>query len=124
MIIQTNSEAYDDQQTILLLMEHKTMGVVNSMIKSTTWHPVTDPIIAYENVIDALYTMFLGINLESNIILELAKIVSKAKSMLTKMQLCNICFLDQFYGDYEKYLYQLSDKQDYKKFVIIFLKFH
>ena len=121
LIIQTNSEAYDDQQTVLLLMEHKTTGIVNSLIKNTTWHPVTDPILAYENVIDVLYTMFLGINLATNKLIELDKIVSKAKSMLTKMQLCDICFLDQFHGDYEKYLYQLNNKEDFKKFVCDYL---
>ena len=101
----------------MLLMEHKTTCVVNSMIKSTTWATTTDPIIAYKNVIDILYTMFLGINLAEHKSLEKEKLVSKAKYILTNMQLCNICFLDQFFGDYEKYLYQLTDKEDYKKFV-------
>ena len=121
LIIQTNSEAYDDYNTVLLLMEHKTTGVVNSLIKNTAWEPVMNPILAYEKVIDAIYTMFLGINLATNKSLELAKMVSNAKSMLTNMQLCNICFLDQFFGDYEKYLYQLNDKDDYKKFVCDYL---
>lgn len=117
LIIQTNSEAYDDQNTVLLLMEHKSTGVVNSMIKRTTWTPVMNPLTAYEEVINAIYTLFLGINLVNNKIQELAKIVSNAKAMLTKMQLCNICFLDQFYCDYEKYLFQLNNQDEYKKFV-------
>ena len=87
------------------------------MLKNTTWEPVRNPITAYENVIDAIYTLFLGINLASNKILELEKIVSNAKSTLTKMQLCNICFLDQFYCDYEKYLFKLNYQEDYRKFV-------
>lgn len=61
--------------------------------------------------------MFLGIDLTANKIQELDKITSNAKTMLTNMQLCNICFLDQFYGDYEKYLYSLSDQNDYKKYI-------
>lgn len=39
LIIQTNGKAYDDQQTILLLVEHKTTCVFNNFIKNTTWPP-------------------------------------------------------------------------------------
>lgn len=73
LIVQTNSEVYDDQNTVMLLMEHKTTGFVNSIIKNTTWEPVMSPITACEYVINAIYTLFLGINLVNNKIFKIRK---------------------------------------------------
>jgi hypothetical protein len=121
LIIQTHSEAYDHRDKVILLMEHKTTGVVNNLIRTSAWDLYDDPIKAYEFMIDAIYTMFLGINLTSNKILEMEKIASNARTMLTKMQLCDICFLDQFYGDYEKYYFQLNDTEVRIKYVSDYL---
>lgn len=35
LIIQTNTEAYNDQNTVLFLVEHKTTGIVNNQLNTT-----------------------------------------------------------------------------------------
>ncbi|XP_074360256.1 uncharacterized protein LOC141700375 [Apium graveolens] len=121
LIIQTNKDAYDDQNTVLLLIEHKTLGVINNFIKNTTWEPVMSPVTAFENILDDIYTMFLEINQASDKLQELLRIKEKARTRITNMQLCNICFLNQFFCDYEKYLYQLDDQAEYVKYVKYYL---
>ncbi|KAJ9535106.1 LOW QUALITY PROTEIN: hypothetical protein OSB04_un001816 [Centaurea solstitialis] len=65
LIIQT-SDSYQDCNAVLLLIEHKTTGIVNSFIKNTTWNQRKDPIGAFDDILDAIYTMFLGIDLTEN----------------------------------------------------------
>lgn len=121
LIIQTNKEAYEDPKTVLLLIEHKTTGIVNNFIKNTNWTPRLSSTDTLEDVINALYTIFLGIDLSGNKEKEQERIRNRAVHRLTNMTLCDICYLDDFFCDYEKNLYILKDQNLYKKYILDYL---
>ena len=113
LIVKTNREDYLDPETILLLMEHKTSGIAKELIRNTRWNRTTGDII--EQVIDAMYTMFLGLNYSDNKVAEKIEEQEKAKIRMTKLQLCDICYLEEFTCDYEKNMYktELADFPGY-----------
>ena len=113
LIVKTNREDYLDPETILLLMEHKTSGIAKELIRNTRWNRTTGDII--EQVIDAMYTMFLGLNYSDNKVAEKIEEQEKAKIRMTKLQLCDICYLEDFTCDYEKNMYktELADFPGY-----------
>nr|BAO53546.1 capsid protein [Cauliflower mosaic virus] len=113
LIVKTNREDYLDPETILLLMEHKTSGIAKELIRNTRWNRTTGDII--EQVINAMYTMFLGLNYSDNKVAEKIEEQEKAKIRMTKLQLCDICYLEEFTCDYEKNMYktELADFPGY-----------
>nr|BCW03860.1 capsid protein [Cauliflower mosaic virus] len=104
LIIRTNSEDYQDPDNILLLMEHKSSGIVKELIRSVAWERHTGNLV--EQVINGMYTMFLGLDYNNNQVAEKTKEKEQAKARLLKLQLCDICYLEEFTCDYEKHMYK------------------
>ncbi|CAH1448332.1 unnamed protein product [Lactuca virosa] len=106
LIIQTNKEKYATKESILLLFDHKTSGIVQNFIKNTNWI-CHNPMIVFQDMLDAIYMMFLGIDLIEDKANETKREIEKTKSRLTNLTICDICFLDHYTCDYETNLYKI-----------------
>lgn len=91
----------------MLLAEHLSTGVAHAFIHSTTWDTTSDPVEFVNTVNNALYTIFLGIDKIANATEEKYREEIAAGKTLANMQLCDICFLDSFFCEYEKTLDKL-----------------
>nr|WNH14472.1 coat protein [Physostegia virginiana caulimovirus 1] len=118
LIIQTNPDAYSSDAKVRSLLEHKSVGIVESFIKKTTWVN-TDPEGALRQVIEALYSSFLGLNFINDKDAELEKLKTKAKNFLIRMTLCDICELADFNCAFEKRFHDL-DQTDWTKFIELY----
>lgn len=121
LIIQTNPE-YDTVEKVRALLEHRTSGIANEFIRNTTW---TDPRRtsigeALEEILSAFYAAFLGINYVTDRQNELEKVKNKARTFLTKTQLCDICELGTFNCAYEQNFYKI-DQNEWPKFIEMYL---
>ena len=106
LIVQTNPEAYQDPKTILLLMENKSYGIAKQFIKSTQWNTLAGDV--QDNVVSALYVMFLGLDYTLNQAKEQEKERDAARKRMWKLQLCDICKLKDFNCDYEENIHKLE----------------
>ncbi|KAJ0792632.1 putative caulimovirus coat protein [Helianthus annuus] len=91
LIIQTNPEEFSYAKALLLLVEHKSVGIIQDFIKGTTWN-------------EDLH----GLNFMTDKDQESQKLLEKARQNLAKAQLCDICLLDDFTCFYETNLYKFS----------------
>lgn len=119
LIIQTNPEAYLDANKVRSLLEHKSTGIAAALIKGTEWAK-TNAEDALQEILEAFYVVFLGLNFSTDKARELERIANNAKAMLTKMQLCDICELGAFNCAYEKYFYKL-DQTEWTKYIEMYL---
>ncbi|GKB15612.1 putative transcription factor interactor and regulator CCHC(Zn) family protein [Tanacetum coccineum] len=107
LILQTNQEDFQNAKSVLTLIEHKTEGNIQSFVKQAAWNENLHGIDLFDSIVDALYTMFIGIDYHGNKDLEITKEQDQARRSLTKIQLINICSLDEYTCLYEKYLYKV-----------------
>nr|BBD88602.1 coat protein [Carnation etched ring virus] len=113
LVFLTNPEAYTNASNAararLAYMEHKSLGIVNRFIKTTQWTQMNGDILL--NVVSGLYTMFLGEDYTNNQEKTLEQERAKARLRLINLQLCDICYLQSFYCDYEANLYKLPQPE-------------
>nr|GEV57161.1 hypothetical protein [Tanacetum cinerariifolium] len=107
LILQTNQEDFQMAKSVLTLIEHKTEGNIQSLVKQAQWNEYLHGIDFFDSIIDVLYTMFVGIDYHGNKDLEIIKEQDQARRSLKKIQLINICSLDEYTCLYEKYLYKV-----------------
>nr|GFB19393.1 hypothetical protein [Tanacetum cinerariifolium] len=107
LILQTNQEDFQMAKSVLTLIEHKTEGNIQRLIKQAQWNEDLHGIDFFDSVIDVFYTMFVGIDYHSNKDLEINKEQDQARRNLTRVQLINICSLDEYTCIYEKNLYKV-----------------
>ena len=107
LILQTNQDDFLTTKSVLTLIEHKTEGNIQSMIKQAQWNEDLHGNDLFDSVIDVLYTMFIGIDYLSNKDSEILKEQEQARRNLTRVQLKNICSLDEYTCLYERYLYKI-----------------
>lgn len=118
LIIQTDLDAYDDPETVLMLVDHKTSGRVNRFIKDVKWNfDGNSPIEAFNHLVSSIYTIFLGIDYITAREQEKDKVKQKAKIALSKMQLCDICLIDKFFCDYEEHMINTGNQEEYHVYV-------
>ena len=120
LIIQSNEMEFSSAKALLLLVEHKSAGIIQDFIKGTTWSEDLHGIDLFEQIINALYTMFLGLDFLTNKEQENQKLLEKARQALTKAQLCDICLLDGFTCLFEQNLYKLSTGE-YHSWIEVYL---
>ncbi|QED42828.1 coat protein [Silene caulimovirus A] len=113
LVFLTNPEVYTNSENAgearLAFIEHKTLGSVNNFIKNTQWRDLGGDLM--ENVIGAIYTMFLGLDYASSRSQTIEKERVDARRRLINLQLCDICFLQPFFCDYEANLYKLPQNE-------------
>ncbi|GKA20044.1 Orf y [Tanacetum coccineum] len=107
LILQTNQDDFQTAKSVLTLIEHKTEGNIQSLVKQAQWNEDLHGIDFFDSVIDILYTMFVGIDYHGNKDLEIIKEQEQARRNLTRVQLVNICSLDEYTCVYEKNIYKI-----------------
>ncbi|MFS7905799.1 putative caulimovirus coat protein [Helianthus anomalus] len=108
LIILTNPDELSHAKALLLLVEHKSAGITQDFINGTTWNEDLHGEDLFDQIINGIYMMFLGIDFMTNKDQESQKLLEKARQNLAKAQLCDICLLDDFTCFYEANLYKLS----------------
>ncbi|KAL8234214.1 hypothetical protein R6Q59_020314 [Mikania micrantha] len=108
LIIQSNPDEFVSSKAVLLLIEHKSAGIIKGFIKKTYWNEDMHGEDTFDTIIKAFYVMFLGLDYINNQETENQKIIEKARQILTKAQLCDICLLDDFTCTFEKKIYKLD----------------
>ena len=121
LIVSTNPDAYTSADKIRALLEHKSTGIAERLIKGTKW-TATKPEDAIIDVVIAFYAAFLGINYATDSVNELEKRKEKSRAFLTKMQLCDICNLSEFNCAFEKHFYELDEVEWPKYIEMYFIK--
>lgn len=120
--IYMEKELFKTASSVLLLLDLKSEGIINKFIKRTTWNLNSTGEEFLGLFSSALYTFFLGKNfLEGGISNEVLKLQNEARMKLTKLQICDICELDNFNCEYEKYFYELSGGE-YQTYVEMYLR--
>nr|GEW61705.1 hypothetical protein [Tanacetum cinerariifolium] len=84
LILQTNQEDFQMAKSVLTLIEHKTEGNIQRLIKQEQWNEDLHRIDFFDSVIDVLYTMFVGIDYHSNKDLEVNKEQDQVRRNLTR----------------------------------------
>ncbi|GKD59466.1 putative transcription factor interactor and regulator CCHC(Zn) family protein [Tanacetum coccineum] len=107
LILQTNQDDFQTAKSVLTLIEHKTEVNIQRLVKQAQWNEDLHGIDFFDSVIDILYTMFVGINYHGNKDLEIIKEQEQARRNLTRVQLINICSLDEYTCVYEKNIYKI-----------------
>ncbi|GKB11922.1 putative transcription factor interactor and regulator CCHC(Zn) family protein [Tanacetum coccineum] len=107
LILQTNQDDFQTAKSVLTLIEHKTEGNIQSLVRQAQWNEDLHGIDFFDSVIDILYTMFVGIDYHGNKDLEIIKEQEQARRNLTRVQLINICNLDEYTCVYEKNIYKI-----------------
>ena len=124
LILQTNSEDFEDAKNVLLLMEHKTDGIVQKFLRSNPWN---ETVLAmhgtdfFDVIINIIYTTFLGLDYYSNKDQTINKKIDIARVAMTKLQLHDISLLDKYTCIYESYLYELPHKGEYSQWISAYL---
>ncbi|GJU64352.1 putative transcription factor interactor and regulator CCHC(Zn) family protein [Tanacetum coccineum] len=107
LILQTNQDDFQTAKSVLTLIEHKTEGNIQSLVKQAQWNEDLHGIDFFDSVIDKIFTMFVGIDYHGNKDLEIIKEQEQARRNLTRVQLINICNLDEYTCVYEKNIYKI-----------------
>ncbi|GJY42541.1 putative transcription factor interactor and regulator CCHC(Zn) family protein [Tanacetum coccineum] len=85
LILQTNQDDFQTAKSVLTLIEHKTEGNIQSLVKQAQWNEDLHGIDFFDSVIDILYTMFVGIDYHGNKDLEIIKEQEQARRNLTRL---------------------------------------
>nr|WNO44334.1 Capsid protein [Dahlia common mosaic virus] len=121
LIIQSNPTSFEQARQVLILAEHHSRGNVQNFIKKIKWNETLSGSKMLDEITQGLYTMFLGLDYISNSINEQQKISQEAINIMTKAQLCDLCYLDQFTCLFEKNLGKL-DPEEFPKWTEIYLR--
>nr|WOA03488.1 coat protein [Atractylodes mild mottle virus] len=121
LMVQTNKEKFDTPKKVIILAEHKSTGVLQNFIKRTTWNVDDFSTSQMADVLaEAVYANFLGIDFRQSLVREDEQITKKAQEKMSKMTLCDICFLDSFFCEYESAFHSLKNRDDFIKFIELF----
>ncbi|ACB69766.1 coat protein [Lamium leaf distortion virus] len=122
LIVQTNPDAYDNADAVILLAEHKALGNAKELIKGTYWNKDNPPMYMLNQIFDSLYSMFLGLDYTDAIskLLETNKQKENARIRLANLKLCNICSIDEFNCAYEEEFFKLN-QNEYPKYISDYL---
>lgn len=123
LLIQTQPEAFDTPEKVILLAEHKSSGNLNRYLKNVSWRTQgITPVNTLNIIAQAVYLAFLGLDYVEDGKKEAKDIKNKAEERMTKMTLCDICYLESFYCDYEKSFYELQEVDETLKYVQLYLR--
>lgn len=123
LLIQTQPDSFDTPEKVILLAEHKSTGNLNKYIKNITWNTKDkSPTETLDIIATAIFLSFLGVDLITDRTKEAKAILDKAEERMTKMTLCDICYLESFYCDYEKSFFELREPDDLTKYVQLYLR--
>nr|KAJ0185387.1 hypothetical protein LSAT_V11C900468470 [Lactuca sativa] len=96
LILQTNPDEFEKAKNVLLLLEHKTDGIVQKFLRNNNWNEELHGSDLFDNLINVIYTTFLGLDYISNKDFTINKKVDIARVSMTKLQLHDISFLDKY----------------------------
>ncbi|CAH1444038.1 unnamed protein product [Lactuca virosa] len=96
LILQTNPDEFEKAKNVLLLLEHKTDGIVQKFLRNNNWNEEMHGSDLFDNIINIIYTTFLGLDYISNKDFTINKKVDIARVSMTKLQLHDISLLDKY----------------------------
>jgi hypothetical protein len=113
LIISTDNNMSQDFELAHILMQNKSIGIANDAItginKDEFMRGTCEDFL--QNVVNMLYLCFLGTNYLNDGENQTRLKQEKARARLTKLQICDLCFLDQFTCDYEKNLFSIPNEE-------------
>ncbi|CAH1436134.1 unnamed protein product [Lactuca virosa] len=121
LILQTNPDEFEKAQNVLLLLEHKTDGIVQKFLRNNNWNEDLHGSDLFDNLINVIYTTFLGLDYISNKDFTINKKVDVARVSMTKLQLHDISLLDKYTCMYESYLYDIPQRSEYAQWISAYL---
>ena len=121
LIIQTNADDFEKAQAVLTLIEHKTSGIVQKQLKMIEWKQDLHGLDFFRGIIQMFYTICLGKDYLTNELSEIQKRAEKARGVLTKLQLLQICHLDEFTCLFEKYLFDIPFVNEHSQWITAYL---
>ncbi|AAM53127.1 ORFIV [Mirabilis mosaic virus] len=104
LIVQTSPNDFTTSRSVLVLMEHRSDGMIRNFIKKASWSSQMTGSQTPQDVAAGLYTMFVGVDYATDQANQIRLEKEKAKQTLTNAQLCDICLLDDFTCLFEKNL--------------------
>ena len=111
LIIQTNQNDFENSKAVLLLVEHKSEGIIKNFLKTTRWQEDLHGLDLFDNIVNAFYLIFLGLDYVHNKEHEIGKQIENARKTLVKLQIHDICALNEFTCIYEKNLFQIPSDE-------------
>ncbi|CAH1450662.1 unnamed protein product [Lactuca virosa] len=121
LILQTNPDEFGNAKNVLLLLEHKTDGIVQKFLRNNNWNEELHGLDLFDSLINVIYTTFLGLDYISNKDFTINKKVDIARVSMTKLQLHDICLLDKYTYRYESYLYDIPQRSEYSQWISAYL---
>nr|KAJ0190255.1 hypothetical protein LSAT_V11C800404760 [Lactuca sativa] len=121
LILQTNPDEFEKTKNVLLLLEHKTDGIVQKFLRNNNWNDELHGSDLFDNLINVIYTTFLGLDYISNKDFTINKKVDIARVSMTKLQLHDISLLDKYTCMYESYLYDIPQRSEYAQWISAYL---
>nr|KAJ0188041.1 hypothetical protein LSAT_V11C900505820 [Lactuca sativa] len=121
LILQTNPDEFEKAKNVLLLLEHKTDGIVQKFLRNNNWNEELNGSDLFDNLINVIYTTFLGLDYISNKDFTINKKVDIARVSMTKLQLHGISLLDKYTCMYESYLYDIPQRSEYVQWISAYL---
>ncbi|CAH1433727.1 unnamed protein product [Lactuca virosa] len=121
LILQTNPDEFGNAKNVFLLLEHKTDGIVQKFLRNNNWNEELHGLDLFDNLINVIYTTFLGLDYVSNKDFTINKKVDIARVSMTKLQLHDICLLDKYTCRYESYLYDIPQRCEYSQWICAYL---
>nr|KAJ0185822.1 hypothetical protein LSAT_V11C900505860 [Lactuca sativa] len=104
LILQTNPDEFEKAKNILLLLEHKTDGIVQKFLRKNNWNEEL-------HGLDYIFNKDFTINKKVDII----------RVSMTKLQLHDISLLDKCTCMYESYLYDIPQRSEYAQWISAYL---
>nr|KAJ0227912.1 hypothetical protein LSAT_V11C100050250 [Lactuca sativa] len=121
LILQTNPDEFEKAKNVLLLLEHKTDGIVQKFLRNNNWNKDLHGSDLFDNIIIFIYTTFLGLDYISNKDFTINKKVDIARVSMTKLQLHDISLLDKYTCMYESYMYDIPQRSEYAQWISAYL---
>nr|KAJ0188708.1 hypothetical protein LSAT_V11C900505850 [Lactuca sativa] len=121
LILQTNPDEFEKAKNVLLLLEHKTDGIVQKFLRNNNWNEELHGSDLFDNLINVIYTTFLGLDYISNKDFTINKKVDIARVSMTKLQLHGITLLDKYTCMFESYLYDIPQRSEYAQWISAYL---
>ncbi|CAH1430260.1 unnamed protein product [Lactuca virosa] len=119
--INTNPDEFEKAKNVLLLLEHKTDGIVQKFLRNNNWNEDLHGSDLFDNLINVIYTTFLGLDYISNKDFTINKKADVARVSMTKLQLHDISLLDKYTCMYESYLYDIPQRSEYAQWISAYL---
>ncbi|CAH1442406.1 unnamed protein product [Lactuca virosa] len=116
-----HNDEFGNAKNVLLLLEHKTDGIVQKFLRNNNWNEELHGLDLFDNLINVIYTTFLGLDYVSNKDFTINKKVDIARVSMTKLQLHDICLLDKYTCRYESYLYDIPQRCEYSQWISAYL---